>query len=68
MRIHNYSFIRNLETDKKVRVFVSGKPFQLSAMEQPNLFGQFLSYEENWVLWIRYQMFQGNFDFLTREL
>jgi len=37
-------------------VFVTGKPFQLSVMEQSNLFGQFVSYEENGMLWIRYQV------------
>ncbi len=34
-------------------MFVIGEPSQLRVMEQSNLFGQFVSYKENKVLWIR---------------
>ncbi len=46
------------EQAQYVRVFVTGKPFQLSGMEQSSLLGQLVSYEENGVLWIiRYLIF-----------
>jgi len=36
-------------------VFFPGKPFQPSPMQQLNLLGMFVSYEENEVLWIQSQ-------------
>ncbi len=42
-----------------VRVFSTCKPFQRSVMKQSSLLGQFISYEKNGVLWIRYPQAPG---------
>ncbi len=54
-------FICNLGTGQKVRLFVTARPFLLSVMEQPNLFGRFVSYEENGVLRICTQILNSDF-------
>ncbi len=46
--IHNTSSSSQLRNwPNKLRVFVTGKPFQLIVMKQSSLLGRFVSYEEN---------------------
>ncbi len=49
-----FIFFVTYELAQWVRVFGTCNPFQISVMKQSSLFGQFVSYEENGVLWIRY--------------
>jgi hypothetical protein len=47
-------FVTN-ECALKARVFVTGKPFWPIVVKRSSLLDQYISYEENEVLWIRYQ-------------
>ncbi len=42
-------------------MFHNTKPERLTSAKQSNLLGQFVSYEENEVLWIRTRVFTANF-------
>ncbi len=49
---HSIFFV-TYESAQKARLFHNTKLKRLTSNKHPNLLGQFLSYEENEVLWIR---------------
>ncbi len=53
---HHFIFLVFIERAKEARVFVSGKPFQPCVMYHTSLFGPFVIYKENVVLWIWIQV------------
>jgi hypothetical protein len=48
-------FLHNLRLDQYIEVFVICKPFKCILTKQSSLFGPFISYEENEVLWMQPQ-------------
>jgi hypothetical protein len=53
----HFNFFVTYELAQKAREFVTSQPFQHNVMEYSCLLVQFVSYEENKVLWIRVQIY-----------
>ncbi len=51
---YHFIFFVTYDWAQKARVFVTGKPFWPTVVQLSSLLGQYISYEENEVLWMWY--------------